>query len=98
MSHRPKAAVTWLTAYESARQVMPVDAAMERAADAVREAHGVVLSIREDEGRVVATALLPSGESVEASEATCLTPTTRLRLTARVLTSLRMIGIGYVVH
>jgi hypothetical protein len=84
----------WLTAFEDARSVMGVEAAMDRAACVLHEAHGVLLEVREEPGRLAVSATLPSGAVVEATEATYLTPTTRLRLTAMVLSTMRVRDLG----
>jgi hypothetical protein len=83
---RTKIARAWQAVFEDARRTHGVEEALDLAAACLHEQHGVRLRLHEG----VVEATLPGGSVVELRDADALTPSARLRLTARLVDSIRV--------
>lgn len=80
-----KAANIWTEAYESARAIMPIERALERADAVLRHRMDIGLVFAESEGGLTATAVLPGDRCVSCFSVGYMTPTIRVRLTKACL-------------
>lgn len=88
MKGRPtKALKLWKDCFSSARAVMPVEKALERASQAVFDGLGIKVSVVEEGGFVFARATGPGGSVVEISHPGYRTSTVDVRITEQLLSS-----------
>lgn len=84
-----KALNLWLQSYDSARSVMPIETALDRADAVLLEKMGIGISLFEEGGNHVwVKVALPGGGAVLKSCVGYITPTIRRRLTEQALASL----------
>jgi hypothetical protein len=81
-----KAANIWTEAYESARSVMTIDRALERADAVLLHRLNLSLQFREESGcRLLVTLRLPDDRIITHACVGYLTPTIRVRVTKAIL-------------
>jgi len=80
-----KAASIWTEAYESARVVMPIERALERADAVLLYRMDIGLDFTETSGRLTVKVTLPGDRFVSRSCVGYMTPTIRVRLTKAIL-------------